>query len=123
MNFMNICNTCRIKSRSESRSSRTTSPDPSIVKKEPGTSTAYVDVQEHGMMMIRRPDTDSEQQEEVSSDLEIEEPPPDDSYAGDPGNEASWIGGQAGEVDFTGIGGRSGMVEIDTKMFEVKSGT
>ncbi|XP_061181265.1 uncharacterized protein LOC133189879 [Saccostrea echinata] len=86
-----------MKSRSESQSSLTTSPDLSIVKKEPGISTPFVEVQEQGMMMIRRTDTDSEQQEEVSSDLEIEEPPPDDSFTGDPGSEASWIGGQAGE--------------------------
>lgn len=88
-----------IKTRSDSRSSlATSSPDPSIVKKEPGTSTPYVEVQEQGMVMVRRPDgrdTDTEQQEEVSSDLEIEEPPPDDSYTGEAGSEASWMAGQA----------------------------
>eukprot|EP00105_Crassostrea_gigas_P003881 XP_011416898.1 PREDICTED: uncharacterized protein LOC105320596 isoform X2 [Crassostrea gigas] len=89
-----------IKTRSDSRSSlATSSPDPSIVKKEPGTSTPYVEVQEQGMVMVRRlegRDTDTEQQEEVSSDLEIEEPPPDDSYTGEAGSEASWMAGQAG---------------------------
>lgn len=103
----NILNINRIKTRSDSRSSlATNSPDQSIVKKEPGTSTSYVEVQEQGMVMVRRPDgrdTDTEQQEEVSSDLEIEEPPPDDSYTGEAGSEASWMAGQAGEFWMTGM--------------------
>ena len=87
-----------MKSRSESRCSLvTSSPDSSLVKKEPGTGMPYVEVRDQGMMLVRRTDTDSEPQEEVSSDLEIEEPPPDDSYAGDPGSEASWMTSQAGE--------------------------
>lgn len=106
-NYYKILNINRIKTRSDSRSSlATSSPDPSIVKKEPGTSTPYVEVQEQGMVMVRRPDgrdTDTEQQEEVSSDLEIEEPPPDDSYTGEAGSEASWMAGQAGECQVTGM--------------------